>query len=722
MKTPNENLNRRAFLKVSALASGAFMIGVSYRSNAAQTQSGPDAATWSPNLYIRIEPSGSITIVSKNPEGGQGIKTAMPMVVAECLEVDWKDVTVEQANLDDRYGRQAAGGSRGTPDGWNDLRIAGTGAAYMLRTAAAETWGVSIDSCKAENGTIVHAKSKRTLSYGRLASLASKQSVPAVEKLTLKSRPSEFKLLGKRIPGVDNKKIFTGQLAYGCDTRLDGMVYAVFQKCPSFGGKVRSANVDQLKKAPGIVDAFIVEGTDNLKGLMPGVAIIAESWWEAQSARKQLQVDWDKVQSDSTADYTRQAEALTKQSGETLGENGNVDKAFDKAHKVIESQYYYPFVSHANMEPQNCTAYQHPSGKLELWAPSQNPKSGRSLIASTLRISEDTIHVNMTRLGGGFGRRLTPDFMVEAAYLATKVNRPVQLQWTREDDIQHDFYRPAAWHNLKAAIDKSGKLTAWENHFVTFGSGKRTVSGANLSNKHYPAGLTPNFRLRQSLIQAKVPTGPWRSPGHSAYCFAFQSFMDEIAFAGGRDPLDFRLDLLKQRHGSTDFDTERAVGTLKLAAKNANWGRSMGPNQGQGLAFHFDHGGYVAYVAEVTAQASGQFKVDHVFGTADSGPIINRSGADNQIEGSVIDALSTAFLEISFSDGAVEQSNFSNYNLLRINQAPSISVDYVQSDNPPTGLGEPPIAPATPAITNALFAASGKRVHALPLGKQGFYI
>ncbi|MBT5168870.1 MAG: xanthine dehydrogenase family protein molybdopterin-binding subunit, partial [Opitutales bacterium] len=530
MKTPNENLNRRAFLKVSALASGAFMIGVSYRSNAAQTQSGPDAATWSPNLYIRIEPSGSITIVSKNPEGGQGIKTAMPMVVAECLEVDWKDVTVEQANLDDRYGRQAAGGSRGTPDGWNDLRIAGTGAAYMLRTAAAETWGVSIDSCKAENGTIVHEKSKRTLSYGRLASLASKQSVPAVEKLTLKSRPSEFKLLGKRIPGVDNKKIFTGQLAYGCDTRLDGMVYAVFQKCPSFGGKVRSANVDQLKKAPGIVDAFIVEGTDNLKGLMPGVAIIAESWWEAQSARKQLQVDWDKVQSDSTADYTRQAEALTKQSGETLGENGNVDKAFDKAHKVIESQYYYPFVSHANMEPQNCTAYQHPSGKLELWAPSQNPKSGRSLIASTLRISEDTIHVNMTRLGGGFGRRLTPDFMVEAAYLATKVNRPVQLQWTREDDIQHDFYRPAAWHNLKAAIDKSGKLTAWENHFVTFGSGKRTVSGANLSNKHYPAGLTPNFRLRQSLIQAKVPTGPWRSPGHSAYCFAFQSFMDEIAF------------------------------------------------------------------------------------------------------------------------------------------------------------------------------------------------
>lgn len=715
-------LNRRAFLKVSTLASGAFMIGVSYRNNSAHAKTESNGSTWSPNLYIRIEPTGSITIVSKNPEGGQGIKTAMPMVLAECLEVDWKNVTVEQANLDDRYGRQTAGGSRGTPDGWDDLRIAGTGAAYMLRAAAAETWGVSIDSCQAKNGNIVHAKSKRSLSYGKLASLASKQTVPPVDKLTLKSRPSEFNLLGKRIPGVDNKKIFTGQLSYGCDTRLDGMAYAVFQKCPSFGGKVRSANTDQIKKAPGVVDAFIVAGTDNLKGLMPGVAIIAETWWEAESARKQLQVDWEKIQSDSTADYTRQAEALSKQSGETLGEVGNVDKAFDTAHKVIESQYYYPFVSHANMEPQNCTAFQHPSGKLELWAPTQNPKSGRSLIAQTLRISEDNIHVNMTRLGGGFGRRLTPDFMVEAAYLATKVNRPVQLQWTREDDMQHDFYRPAAWHNLKAAIDKSGKLTAWENHFVTFGSGKRTVSGANLSTRHYPAGLTPNTRLRQSLIQTKVPTGPWRSPGHSAYCFAFQSFMDEVALAGERDPLEFRLDLLKQRHGKTDFDTERAAGTLKLAAKNANWGRSMGPNQGQGIAFHFDHGGYVAYVAEVTAQESGQFKVDHVFGAADSGPIINRSGADNQIEGSVIDALSTAFLEISFADGAVEQSNFSNYNLLRINQAPSISVDYIQSDNPPTGLGEPPIAPATPAITNALFAASGNRVHSLPLGKQGLYI
>jgi len=715
-------LNRRAFLKVSTLASGAFLIGVSYRNNSAHAKTESDGSTWSPNLYIRIEPTGSITIVSKNPEGGQGIKTAMPMIVAECLEVDWNNVTVEQANLDDRYGRQTAGGSRGTPDGWDDLRIAGTGAAYMLRAAAAETWGVSIDSCQAKNGNIIHAKSKRSLSYGKLASLASKQTVPPVDKLKLKSRPSEFNLLGKRIPGVDNKKIFTGQLSYGCDTRLDGMVYAVFQKCPSFGGKVRSANTDQIKKAPGVVDAFIVEGTDNLKGLMPGVAIIAETWWEADSARKQLQVDWEKIQSDSTADYTRQAEALSKQSGETLGEIGNVDKAFDTAHKVIESQYYYPFVSHANMEPQNCTAFQHPSGKLELWAPTQNPKSGRALIAQTLRVSEDSIHVNMTRLGGGFGRRLTPDFMVEAAFLATKVNRPVQLQWTREDDMQHDFYRPAAWHNLKAAIDESGKLIAWENHFVTFGNGKRTVSGANLSNKHYPAGLTPNFRLRQSLIECNVPTGPWRSPGHSAYCFAFQSFMDEVALAGGRDPLEFRLDLLKQRHGKTDFDTERAAGTLKLAAKNANWGRAMGPNQGQGLAFHFDHGGYVAYVAEVTAQESGQFKVDQVFAAADSGPIINLSGADNQIEGSVIDALSTAFLEISFADGAAEQSNFSNYNLLRINQAPSISVDYIQSDNPPTGLGEPPIAPATPAITNALFAASGKRIHSLPLGKQGLYI
>lgn len=716
-----KQIDRRAFLKVSALASGAFMIGVSYRSNAAH-HGGDHGKTWEPNLYIRIDTNGAVTIVSKNPECGQGIKTAMPMVVAESLEVNWEDVTVEQANLDERYGRQTAGGSRGTPDGWDDLRIAGAGAAYMLRAAAAEKWGVSIDTCVADGGAVNHSKSKKSLSYGELAPLAAKQSVPDVKKLKLKSRPSEFKLLGKRIPGVDNKKIFTGKMPFGCDTRLDGMAYAVFQKCPSFGGKVKNANTDQLKGFPGVIDAFVVEGTDNLKGLMPGVAIVAETWWEAESARKQLQVDWVTIQNDSTVDYNRQAESLAKQDGKTLVHNGNVDQAFDKADKIIESQYYYPFVSHANMEPQNCTAYMHPSGKMEIWAPTQNPKNGRTLIARTLRMSEENIQVNMTRIGGGFGRRLTPDFMVESAYIASKVNRPVQLQWTREDDMQHDFYRPAAWHNLKAGIDKNGKVIAWENHFVTFGNGNRTVSGANLSSKHYPNGLTENYRLRQSLIEISVPTGPWRSPGHSAYCFAFQSFMDEIALAGGRDPLEFRLDLLSQRYGPTDFDTNRAADTLKRVTKNANWGRKMGPNQGQGLAFHFDHGGYVAFVAEVTAQDSGQFKVDHVYGAADAGPIINRSGADNQVEGSVIDALSTAFLEISFADGAVEQSNFSNYNLLRMNQAPSISVDYVQSDNPPAGLGEPPIAPATPAITNALFAASGNRVHALPLGKQGLYI
>jgi len=720
MKT-QDNINRRAFLKVSALASGAFMIGVSYRSTAYGNHHEGEK-TWEPNLYVRIDPDESITIVSKNPEGGQGIKTAMPMIVAECLEVDWNNVTVEQANLDDRYGRQVAGGSRGTPDGWDDLRIAGTGAMVMLRNAAAEKWGVSPNECSAANGAIHHKKSKRTLTYGKLTTLATKQSVPDAKSLKLKSRPEEFKILGKRIPGVDNKKIFTSTLGYGCDTRLDGMVYAVFEKCPSFGGRVKSANTEQLKGFPGVVDAFVVDGTDDLKGLMPGVAIVAETWWEAQSARKQLQVDWETIQSDSTASYQRQAEALSKEPGKTLGSVGNVDKAFDKAHKVLEAQYYYPFVSHANMEPQNCTAFLHPSGKMELWAPTQNPKSGRGLISKTLGISEDRIHVNMTRLGGGFGRRLTSDFMVEAAWIASKLDRPVQLQWTREDDMQHDFYRPAAWHNLKAAIDKDGKMTAWENHFVTFGNNGRTTSGANLSPKHYPSGLTPNFRLRQSMIPLKVPTGPWRSPGHSAHCFAFQSFMDEIALAGGRDPLEFRLDLLKQRYGETDFNTERAAGTLKLATKNANWGRKMGPNQGQGLAFHFDHGAYVAFVAEVTAQPSGQFKVDQVYAAADAGPVLNRSGADNQVEGGFIDALSTSFLEISFTNGATDQSNFSNYNLLRMNQAPSISVDYVQSDYSPTGLGEPPIAPATPAVTNALFAASGKRVRSMPLGKEGLYI
>lgn len=712
-------MNRRSFLQVSLLASGALLIGVG-RHGIGQAE-GLEGETWAPNLYVRIDRDGSVTIVSKNPEAGQGVKTAFPMVVAECLDVEWKAVSVEQAPLDDRYGRQVVGGSRGTPDGWDDLRIAGTGARQLLIAAGASEWGVAAEECSTSAGVVVHEASGRRAAYASLLDTAAGLPVPEVSALKLKSRPEEFKLLGRFVPGVDNPQILTGKPLFGCDVRLPGMLYAVFEKCPAFGGKVRSANVEDIRKLPGITHAFVVEGTANLDGLMPGVAIVAESWWQANQARKQLRVDWAASQADSTEDYGRQAAALEDQPGDTLRADGDVEAALGSALQVVEASYYYPFVSHANLEPQNCTALLHESGRLELWAPSQNPKGGRQLIAETLSIPEDRIHVNLARIGGGFGRRLRHDFMVEAAWIAREVRRPVQLQWTREDDMRHDFYRPAAWHHFRAGLGPDGRMTAFDHHFVTFGRDGRPVSGADLSPGHYPAGLVPNFRLRQSIIETHVPTGPWRSPGHSAYCWAYQSFFDEVALAAGRDQLEFRLDLLSRSYGEPPLDLARTAGTLRVAAEKAGWGRDPGPNRGLGMAFHFDHGGFVSHVAEVVADGS-RVRVEKVWSGIDIGPVINLSGARNQVEGCVVDALSTARLEVDFAEGAARQGNFDSYGLLRIDQAPEVECHFIQTDNPPSGLGEPPIAPATPAIANAIFAATGTRVRELPLQRSGITV
>jgi len=710
-------MDRRSFLKVSMLASGALVIGCSRfdQTEANKLENG----TWMPNLYVRIDTDGQITIVSKNPEGGQGVKTAFPMVVAECLNVDWKSVTVEQAPLDDRYGRQVAGGSRGTPDGWDDLRVAGTAARHLLVAAAAQEWGVSTDSCTAENGIVAHKASGRSTRYENLLETAATLPVPDVGELKLKSRPADFSLLGTFVPGVDNAKILTGQPLFGCDVRLDGMLYAVYAKCPIFEGKLRSANVDEIRNLPGVTHAFVVEGTDDPRGLRSGVAIVAKTWWEANSARRHLRVDWDTNQADSSADYDSQAAALRGKPGKTLGYTGDVDQALSKASQVIESSYYYPFVGHANMEPQNCTALYKESGHLELWAPTQNPKYGRELISRALRIREDRIHVNMTRIGGGFGRRLRNEFMAEVAWIAREIRQPVQLQWTREDDMRHDYYRPGAWHDFKAGLDGDGQMIAFDHHFVTFGTDGKTANGADLSPGHYPAGLVPNFRLRQSLIDINVPTGPWRSPGHSAYCWPYQSFFDEVALAAGRDPLEFRLDLLSRSYGNTQMDRRRASDVLKLAATKAGWGvRELDDGRGLGIAFHHDHGGYVAYVAEVVANRSS-VRVEKVFAAIDVGPVLNMSGAKNQVEGGFVDGLSTANLEVTFANGSAQQSNFNNYELLRIGQAPDIECHFIQSDNSPTGLGEPPIAPAAPAVCNAIFAATGTRVRKLPLSRSG---
>jgi isoquinoline 1-oxidoreductase beta subunit len=712
-------LNRRAFLKVSLAASGALVVGVGWSGLAAAE--GQKAVDWNPNLYVRIGRDGTVTIVSKNPEAGQGVKTAFPMVVAEHLEVDWENVHVEQAPLDDRYGRQAIGGSRGTPDGWDDLRIAGAGALYLLTHAAAGAWGVPAGECLAKNGVVHHEATGRSAPYEDLLGAAATVEVPDVSTLKLKNRPDEFKLLGKFVPGVDNPKIIHGKPLYGCDVRKEGMLYAQYVKCPAFGGKVRSANVEKVAGQAGITHAFIVKGTDNLSGLMPGVAIVGETWWAVSKARELLKVDWETTQSDSSDNYAAEAARLAKGMGEVQRHDGDVEKALESAETVVEASYHYPFVSHCNLEPQVATALYHESGKLEMWAPSQNPRGARKLISDTLGLSQKDIEINLERIGGGFGRRLRHDYMVEVAWIAREVKRPVQIQWTREDDMEHGFYRPGAWHHFRAGIGGDGRMSAFDHHFVTFGNNGKTVSGADLSPKHYPAGLVPNFRLRRSMIECNVPTGPWRSPGHSAYCWAYQSFFDEVALAAGQDPLAFRLNLLSKAYGEPPIDLQLSAGTLRKAAEAAGWGRDPGPNRGLGIAFHYDHGGFITHVVQVLADGN-RVKVEKVWSAIDVGPVINLSGASNQVEGAIVDAFSTSQLEITFANGAAQQSNFHDYMLATIDQAPEVECHFIQTDRSPMGLGEPPMAPAPPAIANAIFAATGVRIREQPWRKAGIIV
>jgi len=727
-------LSRRFFLKATAVAGGGLLL---HAMLPLPVHAAAGVAAPAPlNAFIRIAPDGIVTIMSKNPEVGQGIKTSLPQVIAEELDVAWKNVRIEQAPLDEaKFGPQVAGGSRSTPVNYDPLRRVGAAGRQMLVAAAASTWGVAPSECRTEAGVVYHAGSNRSLGYGALAAKAAAMPVPDLASVTLKD-PKTFSIIGQRIPGVDNAKIVTGQKLFGIDVTVPGMLYAVYQKCPVFGGKIVSANVQSLKALPGVHDAFIVDSSavnpsGSHEGLNDGVAIVANSWWAASQAREQLQATWNEgpVAAQSSTGFAADAVKLSQQSPESyLRRDGDAAAAMQNAAHVVEAAYSYPFLSHIDLEPQNCTAHVQ-NDRVVFWAPTQHPAPGAKLVAETLGIPEGNVSVNITRIGGGFGRRLRNDYMVEAAWISRHVGAPVKLLWNRQDDMQHDFYRPAGFHFFKGGLDGNGRVVAFRDHFVTFGHGSTTADVADMDANEPPALLVPNLEYGQSIMESGIPTGSMRAPRANAIAFVFQSFIDELAHQAGKDPVEFRLTLLGEPRvlvNSTgipdalrDFDTGRMSNVLRRVAEISGWSTRdrLPARTAKGVAFYFSYLGYFAEVVQASVAPSGEIRLDHVWAVGDVGSqIINPSGAENQVQGAALDGLGQALGQaITIDRGRVVQANFDTVQPLRMNQAPPVEVHFLTTDHPPTGLGEPALPPVIPALCNAIFAATGKRIRSLPI-------
>jgi isoquinoline 1-oxidoreductase beta subunit len=724
-------INRRTFVAQATIAGAGLVIGVrlsSVKAFAQENEKGPKKPVVNPfDAYIHVKPDGKISLIVAKSEMGQGIKTGLAMLLAEEAEVDFNSVSVEQAETrPDIYAHMGTGGSGSTMENFMPLRRAGATVRELMITAAAQKWNVPKNECKAKNGAVVYEKSSQRATYGELVEAAQKLPLPDPEKVELKDE-ADFDLIGHATPRVDIPSKVNGSAVFGLDVRVPEMLFAVVARCPTFGGKHAHFDATKAKAVPGVQQVFEIPALGRDMFTAGGVAVVADSTWAAMQGRDALQIQWDNgaAAAESTSTLHTALHAGAAKAGKRVRNDGDVDAVLSNGAKRVEATYEFPFLAHATMEPMNITVHAR-SGEAEVWAPTQSPDWVQRTVAKILDLKPEKVVVHTTFMGGGFGRRYMADYPAEASQIAKVVGKPVQLVWSREDDMTHDFYRPAACHQMKGAVDQNGRPLAWSHTIASTSIGaywdppehqapeKSEVGGA----EQMPYAI-PNVRLEYNHVASAVPPLWWRSVEHSFNGFAVECFIDELAAAAGQDAVQFRKTLLVKpanwkAKNDEDPDPARLRAIMELAAEKSGWGTPLPKGKGRGIATYHSFGSYICEVAEVTVQGNS-FKVDRMVAAIDCGQIVNPESVRAQAESAIIYGLSAALKnEITVKNGAIEQTNFDGYDPVRISEAPPIEVHLMKSKDEPGGMGEPALPPAAPAVANAIFAACGKRVRKLP--------
>ena len=740
------NLSRRGFLK-GIFGSGALILGAHYVPTMlwadASVPTPADLATLHPNIFVGINPDGTVHIVAHRSEMGTAIRTSLPMIVADELDADWKRVKIDQAIGDPRYGDQNTDGSHSIRSFYDTMRQAGATARFLLIQAAAQQWRVPASECTTELHAVVHSASGRRMGYGELATPASRLPVPKKEELQFKSKDA-WRYIGKGMDSVDLTDLCTGKAVYGMDARLDGMVYASIEHPPVFGGKVKSYDDKAPLQVPGVQQTVPVDPFKPPCGFQPlgGVAVIANNTWAAFQGRKKLNIAWENGPNETynSDAYEKELRETARKPGKLIRSEGDVDATFARGETVFEGDYYVPLLAHASMEPLVALA-EFKDGKVTAWAPTQNPQAVQAIVSQELGIPKENVICNVTLLGGGFGRKSKPDYVAEAAVLSKKMGRPVKVVWSREDDIKFDYYNAVAAMYLKASLDAKGKPTAWLQRSVfppipsIF-----DVNAVYGDAGHLAQGWTdmpydiPNLRIENGPAQAHVRIGWLRSVANIYHAFAVQTFTDELAHRASRDPAEYLLDLIGSprtlelkatgypNYGASldtyPWETGRLRHVTEMAIEQSGWGkRKLGKGSGMGIAAHRSFLTYVAAVVEVEVSDDGDIKIPRVDMAVDAGLVVNPEITRAQFEGAAVFGTSVARSgEITARDGVIVQSNFYDYPVARIHEAPyQTNVYIVDSPAPPAGVGEPGVPPFVPALCNAIFAATGKRIRQLPL-------